>query len=88
MSSTEIAKYHYWPDCMIPGCAECLWWDICWALADCNARNDLYPPNSCIGCVVEYYDMPGVSQWIPDATCPKHGDPEVLKQIYAGIPGW
>lgn len=32
--SKEVEVWHYWPDCFIAGCWKCLWWDICWALAD------------------------------------------------------
>jgi hypothetical protein len=32
--STELERRHFWPDCEIIGCYYCLWWDICWQLAD------------------------------------------------------
>lgn len=32
--SKELERRHFWPDCFEPGCTKCLWWDICWALAD------------------------------------------------------
>jgi hypothetical protein len=33
--SAELERRHYWPDCFVDRpCYYCLWWDICWALAD------------------------------------------------------
>lgn len=41
--SKEVERYHFWPNCFEPGCLYCLWWDICWALADNDIR--VVPPS-------------------------------------------
>lgn len=33
-----LELWHFWPDCEVPGCYKCLWWDLCWQLADFNVE--------------------------------------------------
>lgn len=32
--STELVVWHDWPNCFKEHCIECVWWDICWILAE------------------------------------------------------
>lgn len=34
----EIEVCHDWVNCFIPGCLACVWWDICWILAELGIR--------------------------------------------------